>query len=158
MARSIPHASRFLEHSGPLAPLLAEIARADALLRAVHRCLPPPLDSHCLHATLHEGTLTLVTESPAWASRLRFFAPEISHALGGDYGRISACRVRVRPQVVAAEHREGAPTLSQATVDHLLQAAAGAQDGAIAQALRRLALAGAAAAERADQDVAKGRM
>lgn len=158
MARSIPHASRFLQHSGPLAPLLAEISRAEALLRAVNRCLPPPLDTHCLHATLHEGALTLVTESPVWASRLRFFAPEISRALSADYGRISGCRVRVRPQVVAAEHRDGRPTLSQATVDHLLQAAAGAQDEAIAEALRRLARAGAVATEPADQEVAKGRM
>lgn len=144
MARSIPHASRFLEKSEPLCGLLREIARGEALLRAVRGALPPPVDAHCLNAALHQGSLTLVTDSPLWASRIRFFAPDLLRVLAAGGERAQEVRVRVQPRSGTPEPRAAdRPRLAAATVEHLLQAAAGTDDPALANALRRLARAGA---------------
>lgn len=75
--KPLRHASRFLRDSEGTAPLLVLIDQQRQILRAVHDKLTPPLDNHCLHASLDEGKLTLVTDSPAWASRLRFFCPRL---------------------------------------------------------------------------------
>ncbi|MEA3278819.1 MAG: DciA family protein [Pseudomonadota bacterium] len=145
MPKSIQHASRFLKQNDAVAVILRGIERNAKLLRAIRRVLPPPLDDHCLHATLEERKLTLVTGSSVWASRLRFFGPELQRALADAYGSIATCRVRIQPQAdpnPATEAAQPAHRLSEGTVKHLLEAAGGMEDGEIAAALRRLAKAG----------------
>jgi len=39
--------------------------------------LPSPLCEHFILANISEDTLTLHTDSPAWAARLRFITPDI---------------------------------------------------------------------------------
>lgn len=139
----ISHASRFLKRNDQIAALLAEIERSAALLRAVRGALPPPSDSHCLHAGLHQGILTLTCDSPTWAARVRFAAPQVQAALRGGYGKITSCRVRVQPQYEPRRRAEGRPQLSPEAVGHLRRAADDMEDPRIAAALRRLAQAGA---------------
>ncbi len=134
--------SRFLRPDEATAVGLAAVQRNGRLLRKIRAFLGSPLDEHCLHASLDGRVLTLVTDSPVWSSRLRFFAPEIERGLDPRYGPISAWRIRVRPS--AGERRTGPRhKLSSAAVQHLMEAAAGIADARIAAALRRLAKTGA---------------
>lgn len=145
MPKKIRHACRFLAGNEKIAACLGMIERSSRLLSEARRALPPPLDEHCLHAVLDAGVLTVTTDSPAWSSRLRFFAPELVRNLQSRYGPVASCRVRVQPPATAP-HR--GPTsnykLSARTEQHLLDAAAGLDDADLAASLRRLAKAGSA--------------
>lgn len=145
MPRRFQQAARYLQGSGALGNLLACIERNAELLRAVRRALPPPLDAHCLHAAIEDRTLTLVSDSPVWGSRLRFLAPEVQRALNANQCGVERIRVRVQPASNRDGHRNSAatrPALSEATITHLLEAAENVADEGIAAALRRLAEAG----------------
>ncbi len=125
---------------------MAVIDRQQRLLRAVRALLPSPLDAHCLYASIEGRTLTLVTDSPVWGSRLRFFAPELEPALAQTYGEIKACRVRIQPpsdQGLLRERKRPAHRLAAGTITHLLETADGMGDTELADALRRLARTGA---------------
>ncbi len=143
--KPLRHASRFLRDSEGTAPLLVLIDQQRQILRAVRDKLTPPLDNHCLHASLDEGKLTLVTDSPAWASRLRFFAPDLISALGLGLGRIEECRIRVQPPRSMGQGLGGemkVPRLSPATARLLLDAADAQGETDLGRALRRLAGSG----------------
>jgi hypothetical protein len=99
-----------------------------------------------LHAALDAGELTLVTDSPVWSSRLRFFAPELESALAPRYGSIATRRIHIQPRATIPTRAPGAARkyrLSARTRQHLMEAASGIEDAQIAAALRRLAKAGA---------------
>jgi hypothetical protein len=115
------------------------------LQRRIRRALEPDLRPHCLHATLEGGRLTLVSDSPVWASRLRFGAPGLMAALAGEGPAVSEVRVRVAPQAAAGSGLATQPavTLSAGTVSHLLGAAESMEDPDLAAALRHLAGSGA---------------
>jgi hypothetical protein len=114
------------------------------LQRRIRRALEPDLRPHCLHATLEGGRLTLVSDSPVWASRLRFGAPGLMAALAGERP-VTEVRVRVAPQAAARSGLATQPavTLSAGTVSHLLGAAESMEDPDLAAALRHLAGSGA---------------
>jgi len=139
------HACRFLQHDEKIAGCLTAIERHTRLLHEIRAILPPPLDEHCLHAALNAGVLTLLTDSPVWSSRLRFFAPEFERHLTPRHGPITACRIRVRPrrpQTSVSSSKALGNKLSVTTVRHLTDVAAGIEDARLAAALRRLAKAG----------------
>jgi hypothetical protein len=152
MAKRIQHASRFLRGSKGVSSLLDSVEQSRALLQKTRDALPSPLDAHCLHAGIEEGVLTLVTDSPAWGSKLRFFAPELILTLSEELGAVERCKVRVQPGSVAKkplEREAGAARLSENTVKLLLETAdrlgeRGMGETDLTLALRRLAKAGAA--------------
>lgn len=146
MTKGVQHACRFLRRNASIAAYLIAVDRNTKLLREVRSALPPALKSHCLHASLEGGVLTLVTSSPVWAWRLRFFGPELKHSLCSRYGSIDKWRVRIRPHsVTPGSGSDGSwkYKLSTTTVQHLIETASAIDDECIAQALRRLAQAGA---------------
>jgi hypothetical protein len=145
MARSIQHASWYLRSDDVVSSLVAAIRRDADLLTAVRRALPPPLDTHCLHAAVNDGVLVLTTDSPTWASRLRFSTPDLLKALAGKVCSVSCCRILVQPSCgsgAAAPRQQRGARLSPAVADHLLEAAAATEDPELAEALRRVARAG----------------
>ena len=144
--KPLRHALRCLNDSETQGALLALIDRRRQLLQAIRAHLPPPLDAHCLYAALEEGKLTLVTDSPAWASRLRFQTLELTAELSSTQGEIEACRVRVQPLAVARralDVERPRARISPATVSLLRQAAEAQGDTELGRALCRLAQAGA---------------
>ena len=143
MPKHFQHACRFLQHDRKIADCLAAIEHHTRLLHEIRAVLPPPLDEHCLHAVLDAGVLTLLTDSPVWSSRLRFFAPELEHHLTPHHGPIATCRIRVRPPASIPSPKTSGNRLPATTVRHLMDAAAGIEDTRLAAALRRLAKAGA---------------
>jgi len=146
MTKPIQHASRFLRASDKTAAFLSVIERNRRLLQAVRSKLPSPLDTHCLHASLESGVLTLVTDSPVWGSRLRFFAPELMQISIAKQGPVEKCRVRIQPPHAPRENGEQkrhVNKLSEETVKLLFEAADGLGETELANALRRLAKIGA---------------
>ncbi len=143
MSKHFQHACRFLRHNEKIAGYVTAIERHTQLLREIRALLPPPLDEHCLHAHLDAGVLTLLTDSPVWSSRLRFFTPELERHLTPRHGSIVACRIRVRPQTSVPSPKPANHKLSANTARHLIEVASGIEDPRLAAALRRLAKAGA---------------
>jgi hypothetical protein len=141
----LQHAIRLLGGSERLGALLGEVAASRALLLRLRRELPPPLSEHCLHAGLADRVLTLVADSSAWGSRLRFFAPELVKSLQEDYGPIESTRIRIQPPVRpgSSDPRASPASMSPGTVQLLRDAADGLGDTDLGRALRRLAAAGA---------------
>lgn len=140
-------AFRLLRGSERMGDLISELEASRALLHRLRQELPPPLDAHCLHAGLADRVLTLVTDSSAWGSRLRFFAPELVKSLRQQYGPIESTRVRVQPPFarrVVADGNVPEATMSTDTVRLLRDAADGLGETDLGRALRRLADAGAA--------------
>jgi len=142
MPKHLRHACRFLQYDERIVDCLTAIERHTQLLREIRAVLPPPLDEHCLYASLDAGVLTLLTHSPVWSSRLRFFSPELEHHLSRRYGSITSCRIRVRPHAFVSSAKVSNNKLSATTVRHLVDAAANIEDAELAAALRRLAKAG----------------
>jgi hypothetical protein len=145
MSTRFQHANSYLRGNAKTGELLAAIESNLKLLQSIRSKLPAPLDEHCLHASLEEGVLTLVTDSSVWGSRLRFFSTELSHALGSRHGTIESCRIRVHPAHEARPRKDpgpGANRMSQQTVKLLLEAANALGESELARALRRLAKAG----------------
>lgn len=126
--------------------LLALLDQQRQLLLAIRTSLAPPLAAHCLYATLKEGQLTLITDSAAWATRLRYQIPELTAGLGSLQGEIATCRIRVQPRTVSRRtpemERERA-LVSPATVSLLKEAAEAQGDTELGRALSRLAQASA---------------
>jgi hypothetical protein len=145
MARSIQHAADFLSSGTLSSGFLAAVRRDAELLTAVRRSLPAPLDRHCLHTTVDKGILILTTDSPSWASRLRFLAPELLKELAGGKVSVESCRIRVQPVAGpggASQGKRSEARLSPAAANHLREAATGMDDPELAEAFRRLAEAG----------------
>jgi hypothetical protein len=73
-----------------------EAGELDARVRAL---LPEELAVHVTGAALHENTVVVLADSAAWASRLRFHAPELVERLAPRYdGAVTRVRVKVRPR------------------------------------------------------------
>jgi len=152
MAEGFRQAYRLLRRSEQIADVLAAIERNARLLRAVRDALPPPLDTHCHHASCEAGVMTLITDSPVWSTRLRFFAPELARTLASRYGPISTWRFHVRPEASPLPRGAHPPHLSARSARHLIEAAGAIQDSRLALALYRLAQAGARAGRATNGD------
>jgi len=145
MSNRFKHASCFLGGNTAIAALLPGVERNAELVRLVRRMLPKSLADQCLHASLEDDVLVLLTASPAWATRLRFFAPKLLRSLPEPWDHAAACRVRIQPvsEPPGAAGVEPRPSrLTASTVSHLLDAAESVVDEEIAAAFRRLAKAG----------------
>jgi hypothetical protein len=84
-----------LGESPRLARLAQSAARLAALTASAREALPPEIQPHLTAASVHEDTLVLTADSPAWAARLRFHAREVRTFLAAGQG-IRATRVHVR--------------------------------------------------------------
>lgn len=118
----------------------SSLASLDQILAEL---LGPPLAGHCHVANIKADTLVLHADSPAWASRLRFMAPELAgpmarHAHGASLRHV---RVVVRAPVQAPTplHPSAKARLSQRSADLLRATADDEPDPGLKKALRRLA-------------------
>lgn len=164
MSEKASHISNFMRRNQAAVGLVECVERDARVHQAVRRVLAAELRPHCLHATLEGGRLCLLTDSPVWASRLRFVAPELLVALGAQGTVATEVRVRIAPAAGQGSGMGGeraAARLSQATVAHLRVAAATMEDADLAAALLRLAGGGAGGGAQpapvSGQETAKGR-
>lgn len=122
---------------------LSEAARRHAQASdLVRSALPAELASHCRGAVVAADEVTLYVDSPAWATRLRFLAPDLLRQLAGAGLALHRCRIRVLPP---GDRVEPAPSMPQppretaAASAAVSSAAAATESSDLAAALRRLA-------------------
>ena len=90
-----------------------------ALLRLLNQllldCVPTELIGHVEVASLHHAELTLVTHSPAWASKLRYSAEDIKKLLSAKTGKpIKSITISIDPNAAALPaKRRKRPNLSR---------------------------------------------
>jgi hypothetical protein len=73
-------------------------AKADETLQAVRGVLPEGLGEHVWGATLRDRTLTVLVASAAWATRIRYHAPDLKDQAATGLGvEIDRVVVRARP-------------------------------------------------------------
>ena len=85
----------WLGESPRLAQLAQSAARLAALTASAREALPPEIQPHLTAASVHDDTLVLTADSPAWGARLRFHGAEVLTFLAARQG-IRATRVSVR--------------------------------------------------------------
>ena len=95
MARSPKSIRQLLKDKPSLKLLEREIRARGALLDQIHRLLPADLALHCRAAQIREGQLVLHVDSPVWATRLRYLAPELLGLLRPDNAALTAVAVKV---------------------------------------------------------------
>ncbi len=135
--RAIQH---YLQSNNTLQRLAGETAKAKALHQQLIQQLPAELAEHVSAVRQRRQILVIYTDSPAWASRLRYLIPRIRSQLPGylEY------RIRVQPPSVddRTAHQRKARGLNQATADLLAQTAENVSDPGLSRALKRLAAHG----------------
>ena len=78
-----------------LSHLEQEINAQQALLDLVRQHLPEDLASHCVGARLDAHQLVLHTDSPVWASRLRYLAKQLQSLLEPRYPNLREIKIRL---------------------------------------------------------------
>ena len=127
--------------AGRLAGLLAnsrDLEKMDILLAEL---LPAPLNTHCHLLSIRNSVLVMAADSPVWAARLRFHAPQLVKQL---LPRLPAKRctihVRVRPpEIPPAPLRHTVNRPGVQGIAALQQVAQAVSDPELKTALLRLA-------------------
>jgi len=136
---SAAHVRDLLAASPAVARCLALQRREDCLLAQVRELLAPAARPHCIQVSTADGTLTVTVDAAAWATRLRYQAPDLAQGLAG--AGITAVKVRARPRAGGARRQttQRLAKLNPTVVEHLLAAAAHMADAGLADVFRRLA-------------------
>jgi hypothetical protein len=164
----LAHVRELLQSNHLIRKHLDHRDRELALLGIVLSRLPDPLRAHCRDTTLAGGILTLVLDSPAWVTRVRFLIEDLTRSLEREGVMKIVTRVRIRdegdapaghravPRVDAVVAPSGSGRLSRRAIAHLLGAADGMPDPMLAEVFRRFAnrhapAAGAAVGDGGDE-------
>lgn len=97
MARSPKSVRRLLKDKPTLRLLELEISAQKALLNQVRQLLPNDLANHCLAARKRDQKLILHTDSPVWATRLRYNAAQLLSLLQPQHPSLRGVKVKLNP-------------------------------------------------------------
>jgi len=138
-ATSVTRTTHQLLSSSILCGLVKKAEQHGIILKHVREALPIALADHCKDCLADGGRLVIFTDSPAWASQLRFYAPVIlarlRTAYGDDFREMQVRNLRLeapadRPKPI----RTPAPEIA-----HLIQASGqSTSSGQLRDALLRL--------------------
>jgi len=144
MAAKPRRINQLFQQQSALKSLYAEVQQQQQLLALVRQTLPPNLAEHCCEARLRGTVLTLFTDTPVWASKLRFITPRLLSELRSQFPGLASISVKTQ---VAQRRRPVRPRRKNAA-RHSDRAAATVDDGAdsvtspaLRFALKRLARA-----------------
>ena len=80
------------------------------LNKCLNSVLAEPLNQHCQIANYDKSTLTILADSPAWSTRLRYNTSDILSRMRTDFGldSLKTIRIKTRPidTPVHARHRK----------------------------------------------------
>ena len=127
-------------HSSIIDPLKAQ----NRLLIDVKKAVPPFLREHCVACVVKENNLILFTDSPAWASRLRFHGASIIDELNQPLRSNTITKVKLRvliPPTTPKTNREQHSQVPSSKTIHALKSSANTLSNIeLKNALSRLAL------------------
>ena len=132
--------SSLLRRHPQLERLYAQARLLQQLQALLDRHLPQPLGSHCRVAALDQEVLTLHTDSPAWAAKLRFLTADILKILrnSNTFGSISTIRVKARPPEARPQAAASGIKMSPRTARLLRDIAESIEDPELRASLLRL--------------------
>lgn len=125
-----------------LSPLIKHVDELLILQDQLNNLLESPLVEHCRVCNYSDDTLSLQTDSPAWAARLRYKIPEILVYFRDNclFTSLKTIRIRVRPDDSTAQTNTGRKIhLSVATATLLKQIADNIDDSELRKSLYQLA-------------------
>ena len=130
-----------LLNTGAQSRLLAQARLLADLDIQLQTLLAPPLQQHCRVLALREPVLVLAADSPVWAARLRFHAPQLIRKLSLPRSlRLRSIRVRVRPpETRSAVELKPARRRGHRDTTAIQQAAETVSDPALKTSLLKLA-------------------
>ena len=131
---------KLLESRSALAQLGKKLAEQNSLLVRIQALLEPALASNCTGAILHGSVLSLLVESPVWASRLRYLAPQLQRQLRHQGYALQRINVKIAlPDHTPSRHKtQRAMPLSRENARLLQATAEGMSDDRLKAALLRL--------------------
>ena len=125
--------------SGSLGAVYRQARELAKLRQALASVLPEDEGRHLVGVSDNGRRLAVFADSPAWATRLRYRAPELEAAAERWRGIRPRLAFKVARHSEAAGHQERSPWLSEHVVNTLEASARTVEDEGLAQALRRLA-------------------
>lgn len=138
MPRSPRSIRNFINEKKVLRDLQSNIDFQNKLTEEIRSLLPSPLNSHIQSARLIDNIVTIHTDTPAWAARLRFLAAALTNQLKASYPNIKAIKIRIiyldkkpKPTLKAAKK-------SSIAADIIHKNAINTKDKDLKQALERL--------------------
>lgn len=133
-------APRLAQRPGPLRAVVDHARDLERLTRRLQRAAPEAVRGRWRLARLDPEEIVILAESSAWATRLRFLAPQLQDAaerLGGR--RPQRVTVRVAPSAPQPRRLDPPGPLSEQAAEALRSAAAASTDPRLREALERLA-------------------
>ena len=141
MARSPRPVRRLLKDKPSLRLLELEISARKALLNQVRQLLPGNIARHIVAAQKREQSLILHTDSPVWATRLRYDGPQIISLLKSSDPSLRNVKVRVLVSRTPTRRRLAAARHSDVAAAIIHDCAEDTKQLELREALERLSLA-----------------
>lgn len=141
MAHKPKSVRHLLKDKPTLKRLELEISAQKALLGEVRRLLPGDLAPHCVAACARARQLLIYADSPAWATRLRFFAPQLISLLQSRYPVLTEARVKLLISRGAPAPKPRKARLSDAGACIIQESALNTSEPDLREALLRLSRA-----------------
>ncbi len=137
-----PKPVRLLIKDRPVLSRLEQEADAQlALLHLVRRHLPEELAPHCVGARLHAHRLVLHTDSPVWASRLRYLAKQLQSLLERHHPELREIKIRLIMPDSGPPKRQSVARRSDRAAAIIQDCATDTRAGPLKTALSRLSRA-----------------
>lgn len=137
---SVPVYSYLTDSYSNLGRLIQHGDRLRELESRLTAHLEPPLNQHCQIANYANNTLTLHTDSPTWAAKLRFITPDILNFMRNNCSLSEIKTVRIRIMIPDTKTANTAKhlTLSPSTADHIKEVALSVTDDGLRHSLLKL--------------------
>jgi len=132
------------QKKGDVADLVTQARINQKLSKSLNNLLDPALVGHVSLANVRAQTLVLVTDSAAWASRARYFSPQLLQKLHNNshiFGDIRKIEIQVRPAATRDRVAEMpfARHISASAAECLTATADSIENAELKAALNRLA-------------------
>jgi hypothetical protein len=136
----VTFASLINSQSGTLPPLFSRAAQLLKLQQQIRKELTPPLSEHLYVANLSNRIMTLYTDSPAWAAKLRYNISTILDIARTkcDLSELRSIRIRVVLPKTGFTDKKRKIELSDQSKQLILNTAESAKDPCLKSALLRL--------------------
>lgn len=138
MPRSPKSVRRLLLDKPTLKFLDREVAAQGELLTQVRQSLPRELAAHCVNAQLHDSRLTLHTDSPVWATRLRYLSAQLISVLKHAHPGLREIKVKLLVERKAPPRRRDPAHKSDVAAALLRDMAGDTEQTSLRDALLRL--------------------